>query len=105
MSDPTLRGHSPLKCVVIERIKQDVKWGVQNHSDLRWLPILMEEVGEVSETINEAYPHKENIYEYEYEACIDSLEYELIQVAAVCLAWVECIRRRDRIEADNGNKQ
>jgi len=94
MADPTLRENPPLACVAMERIKQDAKWGEQNHSDLRWLPILIEEVGEVGETVNEAYPHKERLYKY--EACIENLEYELIQVAAVCMAWVECIRQREK---------
>lgn len=98
MPDPTLREHSPLRCVAIERIKQNTKWGIQNHTDLRWLPILLEEVGEVGETINEAYPHKERLYKY--EDCMENLEYELIQVAAVCIAWVECIRQRDNERAE-----
>ena len=78
--------------IALERLKQDVKWGVQNHSDLRWLPILLEEIGEVAYTINEAYPQKERLFKY--EACMENLELELVQVAAVSLAWLESIRRR-----------
>ncbi len=61
-----------------ERQRQDEKWGVQNHNDLKWLAILMEEVGEVAK---------------------DMLKYggdrrELVQVAAVAVAWMEAIDRR-----------
>jgi len=75
-------------------MKQDVKWGEQNHNDLKWLSILMEEVGEAAETVNEDNPAKERLYSH--DACEDNLEYELIQVAAVAVAWIEAIRRRGR---------
>lgn len=93
MPDPTIREFSPLKAVCVERIKQDVKWGEQNHSDFKWLSILMEEVGEVAECVNEDNPAKERLYSH--EALESNMEYELIQVAAVCIAWIEAIRRRE----------
>ncbi len=62
-----------------ERIKQDSKWGVQNHSQLTWNAILGEEFGEVSKAILEK----------------DVINYreELIQVAAVAIAAIECLDR------------
>jgi NTP pyrophosphatase (non-canonical NTP hydrolase) len=94
MPDPILRDFSPIGCVKVERIKQDVKWGEQNHSDLKWLSILGEEFGEVAKAVTEDNPAKERLYTH--EALQDNLEYELIQVAAVCVAWVECIRRNEK---------
>ena len=90
---PILRAQSPLQSVAMERIKQDAKWGLQDHGDLKWLSILMEEVGEVALAVNEDNPFKERLYSH--EALRDNLEYELVQVAAVCVAWVECMRRKD----------
>jgi NTP pyrophosphatase (non-canonical NTP hydrolase) len=69
----------PLQRVLEERARQDAKWGEQNHSDLRWLPILSEEVGEVAKYINEETP--------------GLVEAELVHVAAVAMAWLECIER------------
>lgn len=61
-----------------ERSRQDAKWGkVSTRRDAPWLAILMEEVGEVAtETMDE---HSINL----------KLEEELIQVAAVAVAWLE----------------
>jgi len=67
-----------LQDILKERIFQDKKWGVQSHKDLKWLSILVEEVGEVSKSILEGGADK----------------YELIQVAAVALAWLECLARK-----------
>ncbi len=62
-----------------ERMFQDAKWGVQNHTAQAWLPILLEEVGEVARALNEH----------------DEAEYlaELVQVAAVAVAMIESHRR------------
>jgi NTP pyrophosphatase (non-canonical NTP hydrolase) len=64
-----------------ERIAQDQKWREQNHNDLRWLAILMEEVGELSKEILEG---KSSL----------KAANELVQVAAVTIAWLEAIERR-----------
>lgn len=99
--------------VVIERRAQDARWGEQNHPDhhpnvrnagpsrmyeipsedrakytcelrrdagtLSWADILLEEFVEALEA-----------------PTTESLREELIQVAAVAQAWVECIDRRAR---------
>lgn len=71
--------------VAEERTRQDGKWGEQNHIDFVWAAILGEEVGEVSEAVLEqtfsGAPPKH-------------VRDELVQVAAVAVAWVEAIDRR-----------
>ena len=90
--------------VLDERIRQEEKWGEQNHPDgtyshpaiasaakaaqrvceqaaregsLTWMQILEEEVAEVAA---ETDPEK--------------LIQELVQVAAVAVAWIEAVQRR-----------
>lgn len=60
--------------VLRERTRQDEKWGEQNHDDLYWLGILMEEVGELAQGIIEGSPNYRK---------------ELVQIAAVAVAWAE----------------
>lgn len=62
-----------------ETLRQKQIWGIQNHSPLKWLAILMEEVGEVSKAI------LEKDYEGYYE--------ELVQVAAVAVTALDSVRR------------
>lgn len=72
-----------LLAVAGERARQDAKWGEQNHDDLYWLGILTEEVGEVARaTIEGTANHA-----------------EIVQVAAVAVAWIECQLRRDAARA------
>ncbi len=68
-----------------ERQRQDHKWGEQNHSDMKWLAILMEEVGELAKAILEND---------------DNGVDELVQVAAVSVAWLEAVSRRQE-QADD----
>lgn len=65
--------------VQAERERQDVKWGEQNHHPFVWLAILQEEVGEAAKAALEGCP----------------LDYhkEMIQVAAVAVAALECLER------------
>jgi NTP pyrophosphatase (non-canonical NTP hydrolase) len=59
-----------------ERKRQDKKWGVgYQQSAGTWLAILMEEVGEVAKAV--------------LTGDWDNGKKELIQVAAVCVAWLE----------------
>ncbi len=72
-----------------ERRRQDGLWGQQNHIPLIWLGILEEEVGEFA---REALDHH-------FEGSGDkNLRDELIQVAAVALAMLECCDRNKWIE-------
>lgn len=60
-----------------ERDKQDAKWGAlpRNLSDMVWLTVLVEEVGECAEAI--------------LKRDWDNLKLEIIQVATVAIAWLE----------------
>ncbi len=63
--------------ILDERVRQDEKFGSQRKlSQETWLNILVEEVGEVAESI--------------LEADIGNYPVELVQVAAVCVAALEC---------------
>ena len=74
-----------LQEVRAERKRQDALWGIQNHSMLTWLPILMEEAGEVAEAMNE--------WIHTPDGSLEEVSKELVQVAAVAVAWVERINR------------
>lgn len=70
----------PLQEVMLERAAQDRKWGEQNHPDLYWLGILVEEVGELAQALIEGKG--------------DAARKELVQVTAVGLAWLEALERK-----------
>lgn len=72
--------------VARERLAQDEKWGVQDREDLKWLAILVEEVGEVADELNSQWAPP--------SIGPKRLREELVQVAAVAVAWVEAIDRR-----------
>ena len=83
-----------LSLVLQERRRQDYKWGVQNHVDNDWLPILVEEVGEVSKCICE-----KNFTEnpaHVIDRADEHLHEEITHVAAVALAWLEARDRRPK---------
>ena len=62
-----------------ERIRQDRKWGEQNHTPMKWLAILGEEIGEANKAI--------------LENSLMRYNDELIQVAAVAVSAVESLAR------------
>lgn len=71
---------SILNSIVDERIRQDEKWGDQSrHPPTFWYAILGEEVGEVANAIL----HEDT----------RAVAKELIQVAAVAVAWLETMER------------
>lgn len=75
-------GHiSAIARVMEERARQDAKWGEQNHDPGKWSLILAEELGEVSKSALEG----------------DRANYliELVQAAAVLVAWLECELRKE----------
>jgi NTP pyrophosphatase (non-canonical NTP hydrolase) len=64
-----------------ELVRQRSLYGVQRHSNHGWLPILTEEVGEVSQAMQiDSVAHK--------ESDANNVDNELIQVAAVAISWV-----------------
>lgn len=71
-----------------ERQKQDEKWGEQNHT-YQWTSILGEEYGEVCEAMNRV------LFGDNKAKAHNDLRMELIQCAAVCVAWVECLDRNN----------
>lgn len=79
---------TPIKWVEEERRRQFAARGNQDHNPLKWLAVLAEEFGEVAHALEDGHEGKVEHAEYSRQ-----LEYELIQVAAVAVAWVEAIRR------------
>lgn len=76
--------------VLTERMKQDGKWGIQNHPDSVYGHIFHEEAGELSKAILHQMfgVDKDN-----------DLETEIIQTIAVLFAWLECrYRNREMIQ-------
>lgn len=64
-----------------ERMRQNNKWSAQpEFNDDEWFPILMEEVGEVA------------MARLEHDS-LEALYKELIQVAAVSVAWAQKVKK------------
>lgn len=86
-----------------ERERQDLKFGEQNHIPIEWCAILGEEVGEVNK---EALEHHFNFFKIERdetklsEAMVRYRE-ELIQVASVAVAMIECLDRKEHHNVKN----
>lgn len=77
-----------LEDVLRERERQDEKWGVQTHPPEIWLTILAEEVGEAAqEVLTKRFGEAGNGH--------GDIREELIQAAAVLVAWVEQIDREE----------
>lgn len=104
--------------IIQERVRQDAKWGVQNHPDgtgpyrriLKGAGINLDlrtgaELANIFRAKCQANgPNDDNwrdilleeVFEAMAEEDQDRLRTELIQVAAVAVSWVECIDRRNR---------
>lgn len=78
-------------CVAEERLRQDSKWGEQNHDPEWWLAILMEEVGELAQAVLET--HFDNGVDARAKGGVENIRKEAVQCAAVALAMVEYIDR------------
>lgn len=80
------------RLIALERARQDAKWGEQNHHGGIWSLIAGEEFGEVSQAQLEImFKGSQNSDSHPRQAYIT----ELVQLAAVCVAWLECELRRD----------
>lgn len=90
MSGPSKFTSDILEDIRAERFRQDEKWGVQDHGSLLWNAILGEEVGEVSKCLLEISWAKTP---EEAQRLFDHLKEELVQVAAVAVAWHESLDR------------
>lgn len=75
--------------IAAERRRQDEKWGVQRHHDFKWLAIIAEEFGEVALAVNEIHPAIPGSGSGASQDWRARLTEELIQVAAVAVAWIE----------------
>lgn len=69
-----------------ERIRQNKKWGLQNHNPVEWIAILAEEVGEAAKEAVDM--HLENINR------VKQYRKEVIQAAAVAVQMVESLDRQ-----------
>ena len=86
MSDYIIRDDIDLE-VHRERLRQDAKWGEQNHDPIVWSAILGEESGEFTKSaLHFTFGGNEAA----------GLRAEAVQVAAVAKAIVECCDRRTR---------
>lgn len=90
--------------VIAERARQDAKWGEQNHPDgtgggyrQREAIRLRHECDNAAELGTVTYAHilEEEVAEALAEEDPIALREELLQVAAVAVAWVEAIDRRN----------
>lgn len=76
--------------IQVERLRQDKKFGEQNHDPFKYLAILGEEVGEANKAAIDAYDWKRGTWAGD----LKDYREELIQVAAVAMAMVECLDRK-----------
>lgn len=85
-----------------ERLQQDRKWGEQNHPDgtADYFKITADAMRSVAdyhaktETLTWRHILEEEFYEALAETDPVKLRAELVQVAAVAVAWIEAIDRR-----------
>jgi hypothetical protein len=83
-----------------ERRRQDGIWGPQNHEPATWVMILTEEVGEAAKDACDYHFPKGK--DPEGMAALRRYRKELIQVAAVAIAMIECLDR-NQTEVKHGN--
>ena len=87
----TVPEHLPwmLQCIIHERLRQEAKWGEQNHDPALWNLIITEELGESAREALEMHfkGQKSGSLSENYHA-------ELTQVAASAVAAMECNLRR-----------
>lgn len=92
-----------LRDIERERKRQDVKWGVQSHPNGTGQAFYKEQAKEWREANNDMVAIDqltwdlillEEVYEALAEKNVRRLRTELIQVAAVATAWVECLDRK-----------
>lgn len=72
--------------IEFERDRQDQQWGDQSHHpDTTWLAILTEELGECAQAV---------LHDQFGGKAAGTLRDELVQVAAVAVAWIEAVDKR-----------
>ena len=83
------------RLIALERERQDAKWGEQNHEGSIWALIAGEEFGEVAQAQLELLFNGSQIERGNAMHPREAYITELTQLAAVCVAWLECELRRD----------
>jgi NTP pyrophosphatase (non-canonical NTP hydrolase) len=86
---PSVSQQSAIADVLVERMAQDKTHGTGYNSPATWLALLMEEVGEVAQVLVKRkfggpHPGVEDA----------DLHLEVMQVAAVAVAWLEQLHRQ-----------
>jgi hypothetical protein len=103
MSNPSVTTDRVLTEVLAERITQDAKWGEQNHPDGTGYDGSDQHADFWRQRCQDAFADGEGTWghvllEEVFEAIAENdpanLRAELVQVAAVAVAWVEAIDRR-----------
>lgn len=75
-----------------ERVRQDAKFGEQNHQPIEFMAILAEEIGEANKEIVDAhFGFKPK------DKCLEQARVELIQVAAMTFQCAEAISRHQKL--------
>lgn len=91
MSRPAARQHV-YQALDQERARQDAKWGAQRSlTPLLWLAVLSEEAGEVARAVLDLGRRRDipSPLLSPDEEGVQHLREELVQVAAVAVAWLE----------------
>lgn len=95
--------HFLFEDVLAERRRQDSMWGEQNHPDGTGELGSDRQANQARVTCDQQFEAglgawadilKEEVYEAIAESDVVKLREELVQVAAVCMAWIEAIDRR-----------
>lgn len=81
-----------LKKIKSERERQDQKWVQQDHHPLLWFSIIAEEFGEMCKAFNKFTDEIQDGESNDFNHFKD-MQHEAIQVAASCIAMLECIDR------------
>ena len=92
--------YQALADVLVERQRQDARWGEQNHQIGTWLTILTEEIGELCRA-ELALTFGEQDSVAEVNELLRQRRAEAVQVAAVALAIVEYLDRAERASAED----
>ena len=75
-----------LALIMSERLRQDERWGQQNHGPYKWLAIINEELGEFSQAVLDTEYGGKN-------GGMGNVEKELVQFVAVGIAILQCLQR------------
>ena len=86
---------------ILERNRQDEKWGVRNHRPNDWTAILAEEVGEVAKAGLEVYPVNQRLISV--DQALKEWRDELVHVMATAMAAIEYYDRE--LGGKNGSER